>query len=545
MQKRPILNKFKKYESNIQSKFLSILDFTKQNKFPDWTLENLEKVLKSLKKSQSQDRMGFVNEMFMMQNLGEDLKQSLVHLFNNIKNLNEIPYFFRNVYVTAIPKKLKSPLDLINLRGIFLVPKLRGIFMKLIYNSIIDIIEDNLSSSNIGARKKKSPRDHLFVTYSVIHETLNGKDVSDDVDLVFYDLAQAFDSLSVSHTLVDLFENKIESNILNVIHEMSKTANIVVKTPVGISESKEVEDTIMQGETLSSILCTCTVDKIAKDCPLQPHKYMKDVDIPKISFVDDILDINKCGKETVEMNVYTRHEINKRRLQFSATKCVRMHIKSKNISSVATCENLFIDGWKEETYKSESKLKVRDVHVGDVPIKTVDHHSYLGSVIQNNGSNRMTILSRTSKGQGVISDIKHILDGIYFGCSYFEAMMLLRDSMLMSVITHNIEVCFNLTPNELKMLHDIDLQLLRGCLQVGQKSSQSLMFLELGIITVPFLLKKKRLMYLHHLLTTDTSSLVSKVFRKQIDSPRKGEWVDTALKDLDELNIKFSFNEIS
>ena len=94
MQKRPILNKFKKYESNIQSKFLSILDFTKQNKFPDWTLENLEKVLKSLKKSQSQDRMGFVNEMFMMQNLGEDLKQSLVHLFNNIKNLNEIPYFF-------------------------------------------------------------------------------------------------------------------------------------------------------------------------------------------------------------------------------------------------------------------------------------------------------------------------------------------------------------------------------------------------------------------------------------------------------------------
>ena len=81
----------------------------------------------------------------------------------------------------------------------------------------------------------------------------------------------------------------------------------------------------------------------------------------------------------------------------------------------------------------------------------------------------MAILSRTSKGQGVIRDIKHILDGIYFGSSYFEAMTLLRDSMLMSVITHNIEVCFNLTPNELKMLHDIDLQLLRVCLQVGQK----------------------------------------------------------------------------
>ena len=167
---------------------------TSKNRAPDLKIEDLEKVLKSLKRSQSQDSMGAVNELFMLENIGNDLKMSLLQLFNKLKNSNEIPYFFKNVYVTTIPKKLKSQLDLINLRGIFLVPKLRGILMKLIYNSIIDVIEDNLSSSNIGARKKKSPRDHLFVVYSVIHKTLNEKGVP-DLDLVFYDITQAYDTL--------------------------------------------------------------------------------------------------------------------------------------------------------------------------------------------------------------------------------------------------------------------------------------------------------------------------------------------------------------
>ena len=120
----------------------------------------------------------------------------------------------------------------------------------------------------------------------------------------------------------------MESNLLNVIHESSRKASIAIKTPVGISESKEIEDTVMQGETVSSILCTSTVDKVAKDCPLEELKYKKDIDIPRLGFVDDICDINKCGSETKRMNAYTTTEINKRRLQFSADKCVRMHISN-------------------------------------------------------------------------------------------------------------------------------------------------------------------------------------------------------------------------
>ena len=98
--------------------------------------------------------MYFVNELFIVSNMGKDLKLSLLILFNKMKNSLTIPEMLRKVFVTAINKKKKSPLNLENMRGIFLVPKLRVIFLKLIYNSIIGDLKRNLSSSNIGAKKQ-------------------------------------------------------------------------------------------------------------------------------------------------------------------------------------------------------------------------------------------------------------------------------------------------------------------------------------------------------------------------------------------------------
>ena len=105
MRKRPILPKFKNYENKIEKRFSEILKITKENQFPDWTLKNLETVLKSLKQSQSQDSMGLVNELFMIQHIGDDLKLSLLQLFNKIKNLNQIPDFFKKYLLRPSPKR--------------------------------------------------------------------------------------------------------------------------------------------------------------------------------------------------------------------------------------------------------------------------------------------------------------------------------------------------------------------------------------------------------------------------------------------------------
>ena len=97
------------------------MNLTKANKYPDWTIDDLNKAIKSLKSSQSQDTMGVVNELFMIQNIGSDLKLSILQIFNIIKKTNHIPEFFKHVYVTAIPKKRKAALNLTSEHGICLV----------------------------------------------------------------------------------------------------------------------------------------------------------------------------------------------------------------------------------------------------------------------------------------------------------------------------------------------------------------------------------------------------------------------------------------
>ena len=121
----------------------------------------------------------------------------------------------------------------------------------------------------------------------------------------------------------------MKTNDLNILHEINKTVNIQVKTPVGVSDKKEINDVMMQGETISSIVCTSTIDKISRDCKLKSYEYKNSVKIPKQGFIDDVLNINKCGEETKKMNEYTNYLINKRKLQMSKDKCVHIHVKSK------------------------------------------------------------------------------------------------------------------------------------------------------------------------------------------------------------------------
>ena len=129
----------------------------------------------------------------------------------------------------------------------------------------------------------------------------------------------------MTKTLLDLHSNNIKSNAINIIHEITKS-HVSIKTPVGESDKVTINDTIMQGENISSILCTNSIDKISKDCNLKRFEYRKKDVIPKIGFVDDILDITKCGIETKIMNKYTTDEVNKRKLQLSYDKCSRMHL---------------------------------------------------------------------------------------------------------------------------------------------------------------------------------------------------------------------------
>ena len=49
-----------------------------------------------------------------------------------------------------------------------------------------------------------------------------------------------------------------------------------------------------------------------KECYVERIKFRDEVEVPKLSFVDDIVDIQECGKKTKELNQFTTRKITER-----------------------------------------------------------------------------------------------------------------------------------------------------------------------------------------------------------------------------------------
>ena len=101
---------------------------------------------------------------------------------------------------------------------------------------------------------------------------------------------------------------------------------------------------------------------------------------------------------------------------------------------------LYVNDWEEA-----NSATTEDVLKGKYEVKTVERQEYLGSIITNDGKNEHNINAKCAKGQGIINDIMKILDSIYFGDFHFEALVILRESLLLSVLLHYIEVLHNLS----------------------------------------------------------------------------------------------------
>ena len=93
-------------------------------------------------------------------------------MFNYIKDELVIPEDLRMAHITILHKK-KCKLDLNNWRGIFVCSVLRTILMKLVYERTYERVDQSMTQSQIGTRKKKSVRNHLFILNSIIHDVMS------------------------------------------------------------------------------------------------------------------------------------------------------------------------------------------------------------------------------------------------------------------------------------------------------------------------------------------------------------------------------------
>ena len=408
----------------------------------DWSMIELEKVLKSLKSNKATDPILMINELFKEGYIGQDLQYALLLLCNGMKTNLYVPDFMMKQNISTIFKNKGSRLDLKNDRGIFILTSLRRILDNLIYQDKYGDIDANMSDSNVGARRGKQVKNHLFILHGVINSVVNDKAACIDIQL--YDLGQAFDALWLSDCMLDVFDTlplDSRDDKLALLYQLSVENHVAVNTPHGLTERMAIPHLVQQGGTGGPVLCSNSIDSIGKKLWRQGiahYKYKNTVNI-------DIGAIANCGQDSLILNSYINTQIELKKLRF--------HVP--DAQGRTTCHKLHV-GCKS------SRCPILKVH--DTVMEEVEYDEYLGDVISNDGKNKMNLRRRISRGMGLITQIMNILESVSYGHHFIDIALLLRESMFISSILNNVEVWYGLTRSEVETFEKFDLILLRRIL---------------------------------------------------------------------------------
>ena len=209
--------------------------------------------------------------------------------------------------------------------------------------------------------------------------------------------------------------------------------------------------------------------------------------------MDDLLSVSPCGYQSIKMNTTINTIIELKKLKFhipeagKKSKCHSLHVGKPS----PTCPGMKVHGYKADT---------------------VTEAVYLGDTIRSDGKNTSTIRDRVNKGLGIISNIMDILNRVSFGSNYFEIAVSLREAKLINGILTNTEIWYGMSKSEEEELAVIDKLLLRRILGAPDSACVESLFLELGLIPLPIILKARRINYLHYLANLEQSEMLYKSF---------------------------------
>ena len=128
---------------------------------------------------------------------------------------------------------------------------------------------------------------------------------------------------------------------------------------------------------------------------------------------------------------------------------------------------------------------------------------------------------------------------------YFQICFLLRESMFLNAILINVESWAPVSQMNINTFIKSDTELLRRFFNAPLSTSQELLFLEGGRLPVNFIISKRRLMYLWHILTRDRNELINKVYFVQSIKCTQGDWFMMIQSEKLKYNILLSDDEIS
>ena len=476
---------------------------------PDFTTEEVSKVIATLKDKKAAE---IPNEIY--KHAGTGLITEITRVLNWIKNNVNTPKQWNKVLIATLFKNKGSKKNLVNFRGVFLTASLSKLFEKLV-KLRHDTTFESVRSNQNGATSGKSPADNVFLVNACID---HAKYINKPLYLCFYDFQQCFDKLWLEDCLVSLWKIGVRDQMLSLILSLNEESEIVVKTPCGKTEAFLVKNIVKQGTVIGPQLCKVSTAEYGSNTP---GFQLGLANIKPPIFVDDILTIT-CNTadcyDSHEQAIFFQY---RKRSKYGKTKCVMIIMNAKKADLPPVLE------------------------IEDHVMAQVNKTKYVGDIFNKQGTNSDLVEDRVREGTGKMISILALCEESGLGRYTLLIMFLLYKTMFIPMLIFNCQAWSHLSQDNLDTLQTLQLKFLKLILWLPMSTSNAFIFLEFGILPLTHEIQKRRLLFLHHIVTLSECDPVSLAYQQGLRFTHERNWANDIQKLKITYGIQASDTEVS
>ena len=502
----PITEEEKEKEKEINTVFEKIMEVAETQKPIQVTDEEVKPILSHLKKKKAKDKEGWRNEMLIEG--GDEMVKSIRMMANQILDSEEHPSQWTNMIINSIHKK-KDIKDLKNKRGLFLTNILSKAFEKIVESRT----SLEFDKGQCGGKKHRGPIDNWFLLIA-LRDTF--KHLKKHTYLFFADLVKCFDKLWLKDCIVDIWKAGIREREAKTLYLLNKKAKIWIKTPVGMTESIEVNEVVKQGTVFAVKLCCSTTGEVNHIGPRPITVINPKINTGAVIFVDDIMGGGNSGPVRGVM-----------------TNCVKMETQKKMEFSTEKSNWMVM-----KTGKRNEQVEELDVEIKQGKIPQTDEYKYLGNWANEEGNMDKQLEVMEKRVGGVAREANLI--GSYENVGDMEVVvkLLLYESTMVPTIFYNMEAWTNMRVADKQRLEVMQGKLLKKILRLPKSTPYWGLLSELGIWPVEWKINYWKLMLLHNLLHSDDDRLAKLILIEQKRSAQPNCWYSEIKTVIETLQIK-------